>query len=155
MTGLALFDFIISLIELFICGIIIFAGFDFIDTDERFKKIAKLALGGVIVIAFLFAIRGFFWGGAGAFAITPLSILFFAIGIIFLLVGWYLVLMALDAMVVFFPPLAGFKEALKFVLSAVVLVLMLLLAADLLFGAGIMIHNTGGRLQLNSPGPSR
>jgi len=150
MTGSGLFDFVISLFELVIVGVIIFAGLDFIATDERFKKIAKLALGGVIVLAFLFAIKGVLFGGGGAFAITPVGILYFAIGLIILLVVWYLIIIALDAMVGFFPPLAPFMEAIKFVISAIMLIVLLLLAADLLFGAGVMIHSGGGGLQLPS-----
>ena len=145
MTGAALFDFFIEIFELVIVGAIIFAGLDFVATDERFKKIARLALGGVLVLAFLFAVKGVLFGGAGSFAISPVGILYFAIGVIVLLVVWYLVLLAIDLMVKWFPPMAAWVEALKFVVSAVILIVLLLLAADLLFGAGIMVHQVSGR----------
>ncbi len=148
MTGSGLFDFLIAIVELVIVGAIIFAGLDFVVTDERFKKIARLAIGGVLVLAFLFAIKGVLFGGGAGFAISPVGILYFAIGVIVLLVVWYLIIMALDWMAVVFPPIAPIKEAIKFVVSAIMLIVLLLLAADLMFGAGIMLQPSGGRLQL-------
>ncbi len=150
MTGSGLFDFLIAIVELIIVGAIIFAGLDFVVTDERFKKIARLAIGGVLVIAFLFAIKAVLFGGGGAFAISPVGILYFAIGVIVLLVVWYLINMVLDMMAGFFPPLGQFLVAIKFVVSAIMLIVLLLLAADLMFGAGIMLQSGGGRLQLPS-----
>src|ERR1700689_2885744 len=140
MTGSGLFDFLIAIVELIIVGAIIFAGLDFIVTDERFKKIARLAIGGVLVLAFLFAIKAVLFGGGGAFAISPVGILYFAIGVIVLLCVWYLINLALDFMATFFPPIGAFMVAIKFVVSAIMLIVLLLLAADLLFGAGIMLH---------------
>ncbi len=148
MTGSGLWTFIINFVELIICGAIIFAGLDYVIGDERFKKIARLALGGVIALAFLFAIGALFGFGTGAFAISPLGIIYFAIGVIVLLVAWRLILLAVDAMIGFFPPLAAYKDTIIFVISAVMLILFLLLAADLLFGAGIILQSNGGRLQL-------
>ncbi len=148
MTGAGLWNFFLTLVELVIVGAIIFAALEFIVTDERFKKIARLAIGGVLVLAFLFsvgAVFGFGGGGGAAFAISPVGLIFFAIGVIVLLVVWYLVLLGIDVIVRWFPPLAAWTDALKFVVSAGVLIVLLLLSADLLFGAGIMIHNQGGR----------
>lgn len=151
MTGSGLFDFLIAIVELIIVGAIIFAGLDFILTDERFKKIARLAIGGVLVLAFLFAIKGVLFGGGGAFAISPIGILYFAIGVIVLLVVWYLISMALDFMATFFPPIGPFIVAIKFVVSAIMLIVLLLLAADLMFGAGIMIRSGSGGATFHLP----
>ncbi len=148
MTGSGLFDFLIAIVELVIVGAIIFAGLDFVVTDERFKKIARLAIGGVLVIAFLFAVKAVLFGGGGAFTISPVGILYFAIGVIVLLVVWYLINMALDWAAAVFPPIGPFLVAIKFVVSAIMLIVLLLLAADLMFGAGIMLQSGGGRLQL-------
>lgn len=148
MSGSSLWTFVINFVELLICGAIIFAGLDYVMSDERFKKIARLALGGVIALAFLFALGGLFGFGGGAFAISPLGIIYFAIGMILLLVAWRLILLALDAAISFFPPLGAYKDTIIFVLSALMLIMFLLLAADLLFGAGIVIHSDGGRVRL-------
>jgi hypothetical protein len=102
------------------------------------------------VIAFLFAIKAVLFGGGGAFAISPIGILYFAIGVIVLLVVWFLINMALDLMASWFPPIGPFMVTIKFVVSAIMLIVLLLLAADLMFGAGIMIGSGGGRLQLPS-----
>ena len=50
--GSALIDFLITLIGLVFIGAIIFMAIDFISTDDRFKKIGKFAVGGILVILF-------------------------------------------------------------------------------------------------------
>jgi hypothetical protein len=137
MTGSGLFDFLIVIVALIIIGAIIFAALEFIVTDERFKKIARLAIGGVIVLLLLYAIKGVLFGGGSGLAITPAGLITFAIGVIVLLVVWFLIVWALDWAGRMFPPLESFKEAIKFVVSAVMLIVLLLLAANLLFGASM------------------
>ena len=49
MSGSGLWAFIVELVGLVIIGAIIFAALDYMDVDTRFKNIAKLAIGGVLV----------------------------------------------------------------------------------------------------------
>ena len=147
----SVFNFFIILIELVIIGALIFAAIDFISTDERFKRIAKLATGGVLVVLLLFAVKAVFSGGGGAgINLTPLGFLYFAIGVILTLVVWYV----LDALLgyaaaTWFPPLAAALGIIRFVLAALVLVVILLIAANVLFGAG------GAPFRFSDVGPLR
>ena len=131
------FNFFIVLVELVIIGALIFAAVDFISTDERFKRIAKLATGGVLVVLLLFAVKAVFSGGGGGMNLTPLGFLYFAIGVILTLVVWYVLDAALGyAAANWFPPLTGALGIVRFVLAALVLVVILLIAANVLFGMG-------------------
>ena len=137
MSGAGLMDFLIVLVGLAIVGAMIFAAIEFVATDERFKKIARFAVGGVIVLAFLYAVKGVLFGGGGGVGITLVGLIEFAIGVIILLVVWYVIVLALDWLATVFPPIGPLKDAIKFVVSALVLVVLLLLAANLLFGVSI------------------
>lgn len=138
MSGSGLMDFLIVIVGLFIVGAMIFAALEFIATDPRFKKIAQLAVGGVLVLAFLFAIKGVLFGGAGAQVITPSGLIQFAIGVIVLLVVWFIINAVLDWAATWFAPLGPVMAIVKFVVAAIVLIVLLILAADMLFGAGTM-----------------
>jgi hypothetical protein len=146
--GSALIDFLITLIGLIFVGAIIFMAIDFISTDERFKKIGKFAVGGIIVILFLFAIKGVLFGGGGAGLITPLGMLYFAISVIVILVVWFIIDWFLGWVGGFFPPIGQFMAVIKFVVAACVLIAILVAAADLLVGgssgAGHFFSNSRG-----------
>lgn len=136
--GAALMDFLIALVGLVFIGAIIFMAIDFVSTDPRFKQIAKFAVGAVLVIAFLLDIKAvFFGGGGGAEAITPMNLIYFAITVIVVLVVWYIIVLFLDWAATIFAPLAPFVTAIKFVVSAIVLIVLLGAAANLLFGISL------------------
>jgi hypothetical protein len=136
LTGV--FNFFIVVVELVVIGALIFAAIDFIATDDRFKKIAKLASGGVLVVLLLFAIQGVFTGGGKGMNLTPLGFLYFAVGVILTLIVWYVLDKLLDyAAANWFKPLAGALDVIKFVLAGLVLVVILLIAANVLFGAAM------------------
>lgn len=103
----SVFSFFIILVELCVIGALIFAAIEFIATDERFKKIAKIAVGGVLVVLFLFAVKAVFTGGAGSMNLTPLGFLWFAVGVILSLLVWYVIDDFLGyASTNWFPPMA-------------------------------------------------
>jgi hypothetical protein len=130
------FNFFIILVELIVIGALIFAAIDFIGTDERFKKIAKIAVGGVLVVLFLFAVKGVFAGGAGGMNLTPIGFLYFAIGVILTLIVWYVIDAVLGWIAAnWFPPMAPALGIIRFVLAGLVLVVILLIAANVLFSA--------------------
>src|SRR5579864_9359047 len=137
----SVFDFLIILVELIVIGALIFAAIEFIATDARFKQIAKIAVGGVLFVLFLFAVRAVFAGGQSGMNLTPLGFLYFAIGVMLVLIVWYVI----DAMLGWiaahwFTPMAPALGIIRFVLAGLVLVVILLIAANVLFGASI----TGG-----------
>lgn len=143
MTGSGLWAFIVELVGLVIIGAIIFAALDYMDVDGRFKNIAKLAIGGVLVLALLAAIGGVLGFGGGGAIITPGALIQFAITVIVLLVVWWIICSwVLPWIASWFPPLAGLMEGIKFIVSAIMLIVLLYAAAALLFG---------GQLGISSP----
>lgn len=136
MTGSALFDFLIAVIALVAIVTLIFYAMDKIAPDETFKKIARVAVGVVALIAFLVACKNVFFGGGGTLSTGGVQLIEFAIGLIVLLVVWYIVSIVID----FF----GFwATELKYVLGAVVLIVLLVLAERALFGGGIGLIPAG------------
>lgn len=144
MTGSALMDFLIAVIGLCLIIYLIFMALDFIAPDERFKMIAKYAIGGVALIAFLVAIKGvLFGGGGGNIGMTPVNLIEFAIGLIVLMVVLFIVYYVID----FLAP-APFVVPIKYVVGAIALIVLLVIAEKALFGGGIGIMQLGTNLQL-------
>jgi hypothetical protein len=131
MTGSALMDFLIAVVGLCIIVYLIFLALDFIAPDERFKMIGRYAVGGVALLVFLVAVKGVFFGGGGAIAITPAGIIAFAIGLIVTMVVLYIIYMAIDRLAP-----ADLAVPVKYVIGAVALVAILFLAQQVLFGGG-------------------
>ena len=135
MTGSALFDFIIAIISLIGAGVLVFLGIDFIAPDERFKRIAKVAVGIAFLILFLFAIKAVLFGGGGAGSVTPAGIIEFAISLIVLLVVVYLLNMALE----YFAGALGepIILSIRYVIGALALIVILVAAERVILGGGL------------------
>jgi hypothetical protein len=153
------FNFFIILVEICVIGALIFAAIEFIATDERFKRIAKIAVGGVLLVLFLFACRDVFVGGTSGTNLTPLGFLWFAIGVILVLIVWYVIDALLGWVAAYwFPPLGGALTIVRFVIAGLMLVVILIIAANVLFGAqmagGTNLFRTGNehRSQLHDRG---
>ena len=153
--GSALIDFLITLIGLVFIGAIIFMAIDFISTDDRFKKIGKFAVGGILVILFLLAIKGVLFGGGAAAILSPLGMVYFAISVIVILVVWFIINWFLGWVGGFFPPIGQFMDVIKFVVGALVLIAILIAAADLLLGGGSGMGRVFGSSRLEPPSQSR
>lgn len=140
--GAGVINFIINMVVLFAIGIMFFLAIDWIALDERFKKIAKVAVGCVLVVIFLMAINSVLFGGGGTTAISPLSLIEFGIGLIVVLLVLYLVNLVIDR----FAP-AEIAEPLKYVIAALALIALLAIAGKALFGGGFGLRdmNMGGR----------
>ena len=131
MTGSALFDFLIALVVLGGAVALFMAAIDGISPNALFTKIAKIAIGIAALVALLVAIKGVFFGGGGAMTVSPLGIIYFAIGIIVVLVVMYLV----KRFIVLICPLP-WSEPILFVIGAIALIALLGLAASTMFGGG-------------------
>jgi hypothetical protein len=139
MTGSALFDFLIAIVVLGGAVLLFMTAIDGISPSALFTKIAKTAVGIAALVAFLFPIKGVFFGGGGSgIATSPLGIIYFAIGLLVVLVVLYLVKLVLG----WFCP-AEFTEPVLFVVGAIALIALLALAATTLFGGTPMVM--GGR----------
>lgn len=130
MTGAALFDFLISIIVLGAVVALFFLTIEKTSPDETFKRIARIAVGVVALISFLLACKDVFFGGGGGIHVGGVQLIEFAIGLIVLLVIWYIASMVVDW--------CGFYPVeIKYVLGAVVLIVLLVLAERALFGGGL------------------
>lgn len=139
MTGAALMDFVIAVIGL--CGIVylVFMAIDFIAPDAVFNKIARFAVGFVALIAFLLAIKGVLFGGGGGLGgFTAMGMIDFAIGLLVLLVVIFIIYKAID----FFA--TPFTLEIKYVVGAIALIALLVVAERVLFGGGLGIANSFG-----------
>jgi hypothetical protein len=133
--GAALWNFGVAFVGLCIVGYIVFLVLDRMEVDAGFKQIAKAAIGGCIALAILIALGGVFGFGGGNFTVSPISIVYFAATAIGLLAVWWVVVnWVLPAVARFFPPVAPLIEGLKFIISVVILIVLLLAGAALLFG---------------------
>lgn len=140
MTGSALFDFLIALVVLGGAMLLFMYAIDGISPNPLFSKLAKLAIGVAALVALLFAVKGVLFGGGGALAVSPLGVIYFAIGIIVVLVVIYLV----KLLVAQFAP-APYAEPILFVIGAIALIALLGLAASVLFGGGPFLSGVSGR----------
>jgi hypothetical protein len=129
----AFFNFLIALVGLALIVGMIFLALDRIAKDDFLKRIGKIAVGGCAVLILLIDVRGVFFGGGGAGVITPSALIEFAIGVIILIAVFYLLDMAVTMWV---PQWAG---VINYVLSVLMLVLLLVLAEQALFGGGLGI----------------
>lgn len=142
--GGALFDFLISCVGLCVIVGLIFYALDWpalFVPDPTFKKVARFAVGGAALIVFLLMVKGVFFGGGAGIAVTPVGILEFAIGLICLVVVLFIINWVLD----FLLPGAAFLVPLKFVISALAVIVILVLAEQALVGGGLGIIHAGSR----------
>lgn len=146
MTGSALMDFLIAVVGLILVVGLIFLAIDYLAPDERFKKIARWAVGGVALIVFLVAIRGvLFGGGPGMGAFSPNGLIEFAIGLIVVLVVVFIIYAVIDFLAPTFAP------QIKYVVGAIALVAILVVAQRALFGGGLGVLPGGKRAESQFP----
>lgn len=138
MTGSALLDFLIAVVGLCIIIYLIFLAIDFLSPDDRFRLFARYAVGGAALLVFLVAIKSvLFGGGGGGIAVTPVGIIEFAIGLIVVMVVIFIIYMVIDRLA---PP--DLAVPVKYVIGALALIAILVLAERVLFGGSIGL--TGG-----------
>lgn len=132
MTGSGLVQFLINIIALLGAGAIFFISIDKVAPDEFFARIAKIAVGVLLLIAVIVTVASVF-GWATGVTVQPLGIIWFAIAVIIAVVVLYVLNMMVDwiASSMGFSALAA---TIKYVLGAIVLIALLVAAANLLFG---------------------
>ena len=132
MTGSLLMDFLIACVGLALIVALFFLAIDRIAPDPFFNKVARYAVGGVALLAFLVAVKSVLFGGAGGMSVTPYGIIQFAIGLLVVMVVLYLIYLVIDKIA---PP--EFAAPVKYVIGAIALIALLVLAAQVLFGGGL------------------
>jgi hypothetical protein len=143
LTGSALMDFLIGLVALGVAVAIAFLAIDRIGRDDFFKRIAKLAIGGLAAILLIAAVSAvFFGGGRAGLAITPVGLVNFAVGVIVVVVVLYVIDLFLGWAQL------PFTDAISYVIGAIALIAILLVANQVLLGGGWGI---GPRTSVNQP----
>jgi hypothetical protein len=135
MNGSSLLGFIIALIVLFAIGAIFFLTIDQVAKNPFLAKIAKIVIGCLILIAFVLAVAGVLGFGGGLSA-SPYSIVVFAVGVLVLIVVLYLVDLFLSWLGPAMGLGAGIVEAVRFVITAVAIIALILIAGSALIGGG-------------------
>jgi hypothetical protein len=138
MNGSSLLGFIVSIIVLFGVGTIFFLTIDRVAKDAFLAKIAKIVIGCLILIAFVFAIAGVLGFGGGGLTASPQSIVVFAVGVLVLIVVLYLVDLFLNWLAANMGIGAPIVAAIRFVITVVALIALILIAGSALIGgAGV------------------
>jgi hypothetical protein len=132
MSGSGLVQFLINVVALLGAGAIFFVSIDRVAPDEFFAKIAKIAIGILLIIALILAVAAVF-GLAGGVAISPLGVIWFAVAVIVAVVVLFIINLVLDWIST---NMGGgpWVAPVKYVLGAIVLVGLLIAAANFLFG---------------------
>jgi hypothetical protein len=132
MSGSGLVQFLINIIALLGAGAIFFVSIDRVAPDAFFARIAKIAIGVLLLIALIVTIAAVF-GLAGGVSVSPVGIVWFAIAVIIAVVVLYLIILVVDWITQNMGG-APWGPVVKYVLGAVVLIGLLIAAANLLFG---------------------
>jgi len=145
MTGSALLDFLIAVVGLCIMIYLIFRAIDFLSPDDRFRMFGRYAVGGAALLMFLVAIKSvLFSGGAGGISVTPVGIIEFAIGLIVVMVVIFVIYFVIDRLA---PP--DLAVPVKYVIGALALIAILVLAERVLTGGGSLGLVGGKTFQLS------
>jgi hypothetical protein len=132
MSGSGLVQFLVNIIALLAAGAIFFVSIDKVAPDAFFAKVAKIAIGALLLIALVVTIAAVF-GLAGGVTISPLGIVWFAVAVIIAVVVLFIINLVIDWIA---GQMGGGPWAVpvKYVLGAIVLIGLLIAAANLLFG---------------------
>jgi hypothetical protein len=132
MSGSGLVQFLINIVALLGAGAIFFLSIDKVAPDAFFAKIAKIAIGVMLLIALIVTVAAVF-GLATGVTVSPLGIVWFAVAVIVAIVVLYIINLVLDWIATQMG--AGpWIAPVKYVLGAIVLIGLLLAAANFLFG---------------------
>jgi hypothetical protein len=132
MSGSGLVSFVVNIIAILAAGGIFFVSIDRVAPDEFFAKIAKIAIGALLLIALVVTIAAVF-GLAGGVTVSPLGIVWFAVAVIVAVVILYIINLVIDWIGTQMGS-GPWVVPVKYVLGAIVLIGLLIAAANMLFG---------------------
>src|SRR5262245_3998874 len=134
MSGSGLIQFLINIVAILAAGGIFFVSIDRIAPDEFFAKISKIAIGALLLIALIVALAAVLGLGGGV-VISPLGIVWFALAVIVAVLILYLINLVIDWVGRNIGPGSPpWILPVKYVLGAIVLIALLVAAANMLFG---------------------
>jgi hypothetical protein len=134
--GAGLVQFLVNIIALLASGAIFFLSIDKVAPDSFFARIAKIAIGALLLIALIVIVASVFGLAGGGVAIQPYAIVWFAVAVIVAVVVLYIINVIVDWIGA---NMGGgpWIEIVKYILGAIVLIGLLVAAANLLFGVKI------------------
>lgn len=135
MSGSGLVQFLINIVAILAAGGIFFASIDKVAPDEFFARIAKIAIGALLIIALIIAVAAIF-GFATSVTVSPVGVVWFAVAVIVAVVVLYIINLVID-WIAGQAGGSGWVIPVKYILGAIVLIGLLIAAADLLFGVNI------------------
>jgi hypothetical protein len=132
MSGAGLVQFLVNIIAILAAGGIFFISIDKVAPDPFFAKVAKIAIGALLLIAVIVTIAAVFGLAAGV-TVAPLGIIYFAIAVIVAVLILYVINLVVDWIA---GQMGGgpWAPIIKYILGGIVLIGLLLAAANLLFG---------------------
>jgi hypothetical protein len=132
MSGAGLVQFLVNIIAILAAGGIFFISIDKVAPDPFFSKVAKIAIGALLLIALVITIAAVF-GLAGGVSVSPLGIVWFTVAVIVAVVVLYIINLVIDWIG---GQMGGgpWVVPVKYVLGAIVLIGLLIAAANMLFG---------------------
>jgi hypothetical protein len=135
-----LLNFLINVVGLIIVVALILVALDILGAmfNAAVKQIARYAILGAALLAFLIYVAGLLGAGGGALLhVTPASIIEFAIGLIVLVI----LLKIIEAVVRWLSPDATVLEIINTVVGGIAIIVILVLAEKALFGGGLGVIN--------------
>jgi hypothetical protein len=136
MSGSGLVQFLINIVAILAAGGIFFASIDKVAPDEFFARIAKIAIGALLIIALIVAVAAIF-GLVSGVTVSPIGVVWFAVAVIVAVVVLYIINFVIDWIGRQTGGSPVWVLPVKYVLGAIVLIGLLVAAADLLFGINI------------------
>ena len=132
--GSGLLGFLISVILLIATGAIFFLVIDRMAPDPLLNRIGKIAVGTVLLVVFLLIISAVLFGTGGAVSMSPSGFIWFCIGVIVILVVLFIIDYVLGLIASGMGIGEGLVNVIKFVIFAVALIALLVLADKTLMG---------------------
>lgn len=138
MSGSGLVQFAVNIIAIMAAGGIFFVSVDKVAPDPFFAKVGKIAIGALLLIALIITVAAVF-GLAGGVSVSPVGVVWFAVAVIVAVVVLYIINIVIDWVAGQMasgqqPTSPAWVVPVKYVLGAIVLIGLLIAAANLLFG---------------------
>lgn len=138
MSGGGLVQFAVNIVAILAAGGIFFVSVDKVAPDPFFAKVGKIAIGALLLIALIITVAAVF-GLAGGVSVSPVGVVWFAVAVIVAVVVLYVINIVIDWVAGQMASGPGATSPawvvpVKYVLGAIVLIGLLISAANLLFG---------------------
>lgn len=144
MNGSSLVGFVVAIIVLVGVTAIFFKVVDRVAKDALLATIAKIAVGCLVLVVFVLAIAGVLGFGGGGVSVSPMGVIIFAVGVLVLLLVLFIVDLFLTWLATQMSLGAGLVEAIRYVVTVLALIALLLVAGNALLSGSVDWGNALG-----------